>query len=136
MYPSPSGRLTLGKTERLASKRVFETLFASGKSRHEYPIRIVWTPLPLTISSPVQVAFSVSKRNFKRAVDRNRIKRLMREAYRKNKLLVYPLLKEQKASLAVLLIYTGKALPDSNTINEKIILILHHLAEDIQHTVR
>ncbi len=76
-------RYTLGKNEKLKSKKAIETLFTEGESFVQFPIRVVF--IKNETSSPNQVAFSVSKRNFKLAVDRNKIKRLMREAYRLNK---------------------------------------------------
>ncbi|MFV0237963.1 MAG: ribonuclease P protein component [Flavobacteriales bacterium] len=76
-------RYTLGKNEKLKSKKNIDKLFSDGKSFVQHPVRIVY--IKNQSLSANQVAFSVSKRNFKLAVDRNRIKRLMREAYRLNK---------------------------------------------------
>lgn len=76
---------------------------------------------------PVHVLVSVSKRNFKNAVDRNRIKRLVREAYRKNKEIIYKERKSQKSLLLLGLIFTGKTIPEYAEIEQKIILILHRL---------
>ena len=79
---------TLPKSERLSSRKSIETLFASGhQSFSAYPLRAVFLP---TEESGVCVLFSVSKRHFKRAVRRNRIKRQLREAYRLNKQMLVP----------------------------------------------
>ena len=75
-------RLTFGKQEKLKSRKLIERLFEEGKSVKKYPIRLVYLQTDHTSDLPAQVGFSVPKRHFKRAVDRNRIKRLLREAYR------------------------------------------------------
>ena len=78
---------------------------------------------------PVQVLVSVSKRNFKNAVDRNRIKRLVREVYRKNKNILYETRNRQGKLLLLGIIFTGKTIPEYAEVEQKIILILHRLNE-------
>ena len=82
-------RLTFGKQEKLKSRKLIERLFEEGKSVKKYPIRLVYLQTDHTSDLPAQVGFSVPKRHFKRAVDRNRIKRLLREAYRIQKKELY-----------------------------------------------
>ncbi len=82
-------KLSLGKEERLKSKKIIGNLYAEGKSIKVFPLRMVYLQTEHTSTYPAQVGVSVPKRNFKRAVDRNRIKRLLRECYRKEKSLVY-----------------------------------------------
>ena len=77
--------------------------------------------------SPLQAGFSVSKRNFKKAVDRNRIKRLIREAYRLQKNDLKLLLKERSSNLSVFLIYTGKEIPEYGHVFLKIGSVLEKL---------
>jgi ribonuclease P protein component len=78
-------RYTLGKDEKLKSKILIEQLFAEGKHVKSFPFRLIFLKAEHTSEFPIKVGFSVPKRNVKLAVNRNRIKRLMREVYRKNK---------------------------------------------------
>ncbi|WP_348718242.1 ribonuclease P protein component [Tenacibaculum sp. 190130A14a] len=82
-------RFTLGKDERLKSRKLIGKLYEEGISIKVFPLRMVYIQAEHTSKYPAQVGVSVPKRNFKKAVDRNRIKRLLREAYRKEKLTVY-----------------------------------------------
>ncbi|MGB1042926.1 MAG: ribonuclease P protein component [Tenacibaculum sp.] len=82
-------RLTLGQKERLKSKKLLGKLYEEGEAIKVFPLRMVYVQTEHTSNFPVQVGVSVPKRNFKKAVDRNRIKRLLRESYRKEKHLVY-----------------------------------------------
>ncbi|MDT0690450.1 ribonuclease P protein component [Salegentibacter sp. F188] len=79
---------SFGKKEKLKSKKLIEALFQSGKSVKSFPLRLIYIPLENTQNVQFQTGVSVPKRIVKTAVQRNRIKRLMREAYRKNKYLV------------------------------------------------
>ncbi len=87
-------RFTLGQHERLKSKKLIGKLYEEGNTIKVFPLRMVYVPANNTLKFPVQVGFSVPKRNFKKAVDRNRIKRLLREVYRKEKNTVYDGVKE------------------------------------------
>ncbi|MEN8115775.1 MAG: ribonuclease P protein component [Bacteroidota bacterium] len=109
---------TFKKEERLCSKKVIDKLFAEGESFLSFPIKISFIKTTLPSNSPVQAAFSVSKKNFKKAVHRNRIKRLMREAYRLNKNKIY----EQTGveQVAIFFIFIGKELPDYTSIEKGI----------------
>ncbi|MES1226963.1 MAG: ribonuclease P protein component, partial [Bacteroidota bacterium] len=78
-------QFTLGKKERLKSRKSIEQLFNEGKSFAVSPCRVFYMILPFNATSTsfiVQFGAGVSTKNFKKAVDRNRIKRLVREAYR------------------------------------------------------
>jgi len=77
---------TFHKNERLNSRKQIQELFDKGSSFFLFPIKVVYLPAPP--DSPNQVLFSVPKRNFKKAVDRNKIKRRLRESYRSNKMLL------------------------------------------------
>ena len=84
-------------------------IFLSGNSFLCYPLRIVWKKQDtIPVQSPAQVAFSVPKRQFKRAVDRNRLKRLLRESYRLQKSELYEILNQNNTRIALSMIYIAK----------------------------
>ena len=87
-------RNTLGKQERLKSKKLIEKLYAEGDSVKTFPLRMMYVQTAHTSEFPCQVGVSVAKRNYKLAADRNRLKRLMRETYRLQKQIVYNNLEE------------------------------------------
>lgn len=98
------------KEERLKSKKTISRLFGGeGQSFGAYPLRIIWIELEEEEGKtyPVQCAVSVSKRRFSKAVDRNRIKRQLREAWRLNKQRLYNKLPAEKR-YAIMLLFTGK----------------------------
>lgn len=82
-------KYTLGKEERLKSRKIIGRLYKEGQSIKVFPLRMVFLQTEHTSNFPAQVGVSVPKRNFKHAVSRNRIKRLLRETYRKEKYTVY-----------------------------------------------
>ena len=79
---------SFGRAEKLKSKILINRVFAEGKSLSRFPLKLVYLPLEQPEASSNKTAVSVPKRSFKRAVDRIHLKRLMREAFRKNKYLV------------------------------------------------
>ncbi len=105
-------------------------MFSKGKSFSVYPIKVLYD----FIDDPtctLQAGVTVSSRNFKKAVDRNRVKRVLREAYRIQKLPLQNFLKEQKKSLAVFFIYTSKELPVFAEVLKKLEVVLQKLTENL-----
>lgn len=120
----------LGKKNRLKSRKAIDLLFKDGKSLNTFPFRIIYQFLlvdVVTKAENLQAGFSASKRNFKKAVHRNRIKRLMRETYRLQKNELEQLLLQKNKRLAIFILYTGKEVPDYDLVNEKMNLILQKL---------
>ncbi len=110
------------KSERIKSKKVLERIFTEGNSMKHFPIKLFYLPTAPAENTGIQVAVAVPKRNFKRAVDRNRIKRLLRETYRKNKHLVF---NNMEGNYAFVFLYLGKEMPDYPLVERKMISILH-----------
>ena len=121
---------TFKKEERLCSKKFLEKLFHNGSSFLVYPFRIVSIPETLHVVSPAQVVIAVSKRKFKHAVDRNLIKRRVREAYRLNKdTLLYSFLNEKNLNLIISIHYIGKEIAEFQFIEKKLKLAIGKLIE-------
>jgi ribonuclease P protein component len=122
-------RNTFTREERLRSRKQIRALFEKGQSFYKYPFKVIFLNSTSVDESPVKLMVSVSRKNFKRAVDRNRIKRLIREGYRKNKSALYASRTGLDYQLHIALIYTGKTIMDYDEIERKIILILQRLIE-------
>lgn len=121
---------TLCKAERLNSKILIEKMFSSGsRSFSIFPLRVVYMPLEEQREVPVSILVSVSKKRFKRAVKRNRVKRQVREAYRRNKHELCALFQEKQQSLAVAFIYLSDQLASSVEIEEKMKTLLARVVE-------
>jgi ribonuclease P protein component len=83
--------------------------------------------MSLDTTAPVQVLMSVPKYNFKKAVDRNLLRRKMKEVYRKNKSILYDYLTPKEQQMALCISYSDKEIVPFSLIQEKIILLLQRL---------
>jgi ribonuclease P protein component len=129
-------RFTLGKNERLKSRKQIEQLFTDGKNFSLSPFRIYYRLMPIITDSQSNLQFGagVSGKNFKRAVDRNRIKRLTREAYRVQKIQLQEILKQKGVQLNLFFIYTGKELPVFSMMKEKVNVILNKMIKIVNES--
>ena len=116
-----------GRKEKLKSRKVIAQLFADGKAVTARPLRLVYITPAVPQDVPVKMGVSVSSRNFKKATDRNRIKRLLREAYRLNKMPLLDHAARTGLQLAAFVIYTDKVMPDFELIQKKMKQILGQL---------
>lgn len=110
------------KKEKLKSKKLIDQLFAEGRSVSNFPIKLIYLKTELPYDVPIQAGVTVPKKNFKSAVARNRIKRLLRESYRLNKHLVF---NNSKGAFAFLFLYLGKEMPDYALVDEHLQAVLH-----------
>ena len=120
-------RYFLKKDDRLKSRKAIESLFAKGKSFSNFPFRILW--LLEDESSGLKAGFSASSKNFKKATDRNKIRRIMREAYRLQKNDLSRHLQETNKALHLFFIYTGKNVPTFDLIFEKTGTVLKRIVK-------
>lgn len=110
-------RYGFGRAEKLKSRKSIDALFQHGKSFAIFPLRVTYTCAPAEGGSPmIQVGVTVSKRYFKKAVDRNRLKRLMREAYRLQKETVHAALVQSGQSCHLFFMFTDKTILSYDTI--------------------
>lgn len=128
-------QFTLGKNERLKSRKQIDQLFSEGKKFSVTPFRIFYIAQILPEKDPqtkaIQFGVAVSTKNFKRAVDRNRIKRLTREAWRLQKNELAEELKITGKQLNIFFVYNSKELPDFNSVKDKVALALKKLSSII-----
>lgn len=133
--PQP-GAKTFCKEERLCRKVLIEKLFHKEGSRSmaAFPLRLVYMKSPAGEDGPAaQMLVSVPKRCFKRAVKRNRVKRQVREAYRKNKHILYDKLEQLDGTrLAMAFIWLDDSLWDTPKVEQKVTNLLQRLAEKLE----
>ena len=123
---------TFGKQEHLCSFTEIRKLFNEGHTFFRHPIKVYWLPGDWTGSPVIRVMVSVSKRNFKKSVDRNRIKRLLRECFRRNKHIAIEGLNRQTCMLAF--VYSGKEIPEFISLEPIIIKLLQRLIKEYETT--
>jgi ribonuclease P protein component len=120
---------TFKKEERLCNKKLIDGLFHNGSSFLCYPYKASWMFTDGEQQFPVQIVFSVAKKRYKRAVDRNLVKRRMREAYRLNKQAqLYDVLNGAGKKLVLSISYIGKEISSYEFFEKKMLKLLIQLA--------
>ena len=117
------------KKERLKSKKLFERVFQDGKPLKQYPLKLIYLRAELTEDVKCQAGMAVPKRRIRKAVKRNRIKRLMREAYRLNK---EPIFNKMLGNYALLFLYLGKEGPEYSEVEGSMKTLLLRFLNEIQ----
>ena len=111
---------TFGKEEKLKKRSLIGQLFEDGDSFFLFPYKVLYLKTEIPVQNfPCQTGIAVSKRNIRRAVGRNKIKRLFREAFRLQKRSLYDALKDEKYLHTVLWVYVGKESPDYHKLHKQ-----------------
>ena len=126
-------KFTLGKHERLKSRKLIEQLYLEGDSIKVFPFKMMFLKTKHTSNFPIQAGFSVPKRNFKLAVHRNRLKRLMRETYRLQKDIIYTQVDD---SYVFMISYLGKEEFKFEDLYKKMEKLLRLFLEKTQKTTQ
>ena len=127
-------RYTLSKIEKLKSEIQIKSVFQSGLKSNKYPIRANWNFLEIDTS--VKVLFGAPKKNLKVAPHRNKVKRLMREAYRLNKHSLIEMCLRRNVKIGVSFIYIGNEIPTFEYISTKMTILLEQLIADIEENTQ
>lgn len=109
------------KKEKLKSEILIRRVFEDGKSISSYPLKLIYLPINGHSEAKIQCGVTAPKRNFKSAVKRNRIKRLLRESYRLNKEKIF---NNIEGSFAFLFLYLGKEMPEYEDVEKHMKIIL------------
>lgn len=120
---------TYPKSERLKSKKSIELLFSEGQSVSKYPLRLVYVENSLENEELIKFGVSVSKKYFKKAVDRNYLKRVLRECYRLNKNIIH---ESVEKPIAIMFFYQSKEVLSYQEINEKTIRLFEKFSEKMK----
>jgi ribonuclease P protein component len=124
---------TFKKEERLCNKKLIDQLYHSGSSFLCYPFKVSWLVTDNAGNYPAQIVFSVPKKRFKKAVDRNLIKRRMREAYRLNKQqYLYEILNQADKKIVLSMGYVAKDIIPFDFAVKKMLKLLNQLSAEIE----
>jgi ribonuclease P protein component len=125
-------RIGFGKAEKLKSRKSIDALFSEGKSLTVSPIRLTYRLISPAEVPCVKAGVTASKKSFRKAVDRNRIKRILREAYRLQKESLHRKAKEKNIELHIFLLYNGNNLPAFTEICRSMKTALQKLEEKLE----
>lgn len=125
-------RNTFKKSERLCSQILIDRLF-QGESRSvaAFPIRAVFLPVDAEVQPGVSILISVPKKRFHDAVDRNRVKRQIREAYRKHKHALVAQMAAQGRGLLVAFVYVSDKIESTSYIEKRMTLLLEKISTEL-----
>jgi ribonuclease P protein component len=123
---------TLGKKERLKSNLVIQNLLKNGKTISAFPLKIYWDiNEDIQQQSPVRMAVSVPRRRIRQAVDRNLLKRRLREAYRLNKSILYDPLRKKGLSVVLIILFLADEFLTYEAVESKVRDLLRRLVDNL-----
>ena len=129
--PSPT-RNTFKKSERLCSRILMDHLFqGDNRTASSYPIRAVFLPVEEAVQKGVSILISVPKKRFHDAVDRNRVKRQIREAYRKNKHALVEQVAQSGKGLLVAFIYVSAEIESTESVEKRVVRLLDKIGAEL-----
>ena len=131
----PAIRYTFGKTEKLCNQKLIEKLFDEGTSFFIRPIKVLFLKTDSKMPVPVQLLITVPKKYLRHATDRNRLKRLFRESYRKQKQILFDYLNDEDEGCLIAFIYTGRDLIEYSQMEGIILRALQQLIQMDKKTV-
>jgi len=126
---------TFNKQEKLKSKKLIESVFTKGKSFLVFPVKVMYLVVDEPLDFPIKIGVTASSRSFKKAVDRNRIKRILREQYRLHKLPLHEFTTEHQIQIAVFFMFIDKAVPPTSLVKKKMPLIIEKLIKSLDETI-
>lgn len=123
---------TFGKEYKLCRQKLIDLVFKSGKIVKQYPFVVHFLEVEEELDAPFQITISAPKRNFRRAHDRNRIKRLMRESIRLNKMILENQISKNQKKLILFMVYTSKEEMPYTTLLKKNELLFDQIIKQIE----
>lgn len=122
---------SLGKNYKLCSKVLIEELFKSGTTIKSYPLIAIIKPTEFADKTPFKIVFSAPKRTFRKAFQRNRIKRICKEAVRLNKSVLESYLTENQKQLALFLVYSSKDELNHIQLEKKVVKLFNEIIKSL-----
>ena len=130
----PVKQFSYNKKEKLKSRKQLEQLFTAGKTIVIFPLKIFFQKAEEQ-ESILRTGVGVSKKIFRKAVARNKIKRLLREAYRTEKPVLLNYLKQNKKPIALFFLYIDKNMPEYNLLKQKMQQAIEKLIKTLDEVV-
>jgi ribonuclease P protein component len=121
-----------GREEKLKSRKQIDLLFAKGKSVNQFPVKLIYMEVQEEMDFPVKAGVIAPSRLFKKAVQRNRVKRLLREAYRTEKSPLIEYVTSQNRKLILFLMFIDREIPSHLLVKEKVGLAIPRLIKELE----